>query len=351
MHRTPELEYFRRVLERLRLQTQHFAPGSHGALPEFLRDAPDWARPNTIYKLADSFQRRFIYFLLPEGGSLLIGPWLDREKSRESLLEQAERLGLPASRAADLEQFYADIPVVADPTNLFTMVNVLGETLWGTGTAFSIQDVNRPQPEEPLLPEGPQAELLSHIQQVETRYNYENELIETVTQGLEHRAELMLRGFSRHTLEMRTADPLRNTKNYCIVCNTLLRKAAEKGGVHPVELDRLSSRMARRIEEQGTPEQSVDLMREMVRAYCRLVRRHTEGIIPRWCAASWPTSKPIRPPTCPCTPWPGCSRSTPAISLPCFAGRPAAPSRSLSMPPGWRRQPGCCAPPICRSRP
>ena len=35
--------------------------------------------------------------------------------------------------------------------------------------------------------------------------------------------------------------------------------------------------MARRIEEQGTPEQSVDLMREMVRAYCRLVRRHTEG--------------------------------------------------------------------------
>ena len=59
MKQAPELEYFCRVRERLRLQTQRFAPDSGRTLPEFLQDAGDWARPNTIYKLADSLQRRY----------------------------------------------------------------------------------------------------------------------------------------------------------------------------------------------------------------------------------------------------------------------------------------------------
>ncbi|MBE6999527.1 MAG: helix-turn-helix transcriptional regulator, partial [Ruminococcaceae bacterium] len=61
--------------------------------------------------------------------------------------------------------------------------------------------------------------------------------------------------------------------NYCIVCNTLLRKAAERGGVHPLHLDVTSSDMARRVEQITDPEEGGELMRTMVRAYCRLVRK------------------------------------------------------------------------------
>jgi YesN/AraC family two-component response regulator len=57
-----------------------------------------------------------------------------------------------------------------------------------------------------------------------------------------------------------------------VVCNTLLRKAAEQGGVHPLELDRTSSLLARRIEEQTAVEPLLELMQESARRYCRLVR-------------------------------------------------------------------------------
>ena len=50
--------------------------------------------------------------------------------------------------------------------------------------------------------------------------------------------------FEAMQLEMRGSSPLRSAKNYSIIMNTLLRKAAENGGVHPVYLDRVSSEFA-----------------------------------------------------------------------------------------------------------
>ena len=57
--------------------------------------------------------------------------------------------------------------------------------------------------------------------------------------------------------------------------NTLLRKAAENGGVHPVYLDRISSNFARQIEEISVLSAFPTLMHEMFRSYCRLVRKHS----------------------------------------------------------------------------
>jgi YesN/AraC family two-component response regulator len=57
--------------------------------------------------------------------------------------------------------------------------------------------------------------------------------------------------------------------------NTLLRKAAERGGVHPLYLDRISSRFAFQIEQISMLSENTDLMCEMFRAYCRLVQKHS----------------------------------------------------------------------------
>ena len=56
--------------------------------------------------------------------------------------------------------------------------------------------------------------------------------------------------------------------------NTLLRKAAEKGNVHPVHLDSTSSDFAQRIEQLHSLEAAGGLMTEMFQTYCRLVRKH-----------------------------------------------------------------------------
>ena len=76
-------------------------------------------------------------------------------------------------------------------------------------------------------------------------------------------------------MEKRSADPIRSLKNYTIILNTLLRKGAEAGSVHPLHIDSLSSRFARQIEQISTPENAVALQKEMVHKYCLLVKNHS----------------------------------------------------------------------------
>lgn len=56
--------------------------------------------------------------------------------------------------------------------------------------------------------------------------------------------------------------------------NTLLRKAAERGGVHPIYLDSISSDFAMRLERAEKVGEISLIMQEMFRSYCRLVRKH-----------------------------------------------------------------------------
>jgi len=111
------------------------------------------------------------------------------------------------------------------------------------------------------------------VKKIERAYQAENQFLEAVAQGRIHRAGMMLSNFSRDALEKRTA-PLRNIKNYSIILNTLMRKAVETGGVHPVHIDRLSSEFALSIENTSSPEEFMELWQEMARKYCLLVRSH-----------------------------------------------------------------------------
>ena len=57
--------------------------------------------------------------------------------------------------------------------------------------------------------------------------------------------------------------------------NTLLRKAAEQGGVHPIHLDELSRQFALKIEAFSVLTEGQGLMDEMFVAYCQLVKKHS----------------------------------------------------------------------------
>ena len=57
--------------------------------------------------------------------------------------------------------------------------------------------------------------------------------------------------------------------------NTLLRKAAENGGVHPIYIDSISSSYAKRIEELSSTDGTGKFMVEIFRAYSNLVKNHS----------------------------------------------------------------------------
>ena len=86
---------------------------------------------------------------------------------------------------------------------------------------------------------------------------------------------MFLNALPSKDLEPRTNDSLRNIKNYTIILNTLLRKAAENGAVHPLHIDSLSSRFAHRIEALSSEEDAFSLQKEMAHKYCLLVKNHS----------------------------------------------------------------------------
>ena len=77
---------------------------------------------------------------------------------------------------------------------------------------------------------------------------------------------------SKYQFEARSTNALRNTKNYLIILNTILRIAARNGDVPPFHVDRLSSAYAYKIENITSTNFGNNLMKEMVRKYCLLVK-------------------------------------------------------------------------------
>ena len=294
-----ELDFLTAVLRRMRLPVHLLRPeddlealddglrkflGMEADYTAALQHAAQGFRDRTIYQLMDQFMCNYIYFHLPGGNSptaLVIGPYLTIDPTRELLLELTERLSLPMQHLDQLADYYASLPVFNTPAPIIALVTSFGEVLWGQADAFDMVDVNYEQlaslPQQ-ISTDAPivQEDILQQMQQMEARYAYEDELMDIVSHGLTNRAEVMMSSVSRLNYQQRHADPLRNMQNYCIICNTILRKAAQRGGVHPLYLDRMSSQFARTIENTPTLETCNALIGKMIRAYCRLVRTHAD---------------------------------------------------------------------------
>ena len=234
----------------------------------------------TVYRLTDLFLCRYLFMELPFCDTptvLVIGPYLNVNMTHQLALEQAERMGAGPQQARDVERFYGSLPVVREENFLYAAVSTFAEFIWNGEENYRFTDLNFEV--SPLLTVMSNRKSADNdaldIALMEQRYGYENELMDAVAQGNVQKAEMMVTGFSGVSFENRLPDRLRNLKNYCIITNTLMRKAAERGGVHPVHLDQVSSDFARRIENLRNTDEAAEFVRSMMRAYCRLVKRHS----------------------------------------------------------------------------
>ena len=264
-HTTSEVQSDTGELERL----------MSGTVPQSILNRT--AEEKTLYRFKDSFGLRYRYVRLGDE-LLVVGPYTSERFLESSLLEIAERNGITPQKQKYLNELYEGIPTLAEGSPVFIMFNTFLERAWES-PSFVIVDYDEsgapPSPINEELREKDARDVLVNMKAMEQRYRYENDLIEAVTLGQLHREEQLLAAFSTSALEKRVADSARNAKNYAIIMNTLLRKAAERGGVHPVYLDRISSDFAQKIEQNANMDESTTLMVDMFRAYCRLVRKHS----------------------------------------------------------------------------
>lgn len=255
-----------------------------GAFQDWNRRLHGTLKKNVLFRITDEFFCKYVAFFLDfdEQGKarvLLIGPYVNEEIDHLWLERFCQRTGVHKDWLPILENYYQKVIYLKDESLLFAAVTALGDRLWGEDQ-FTTESIVAGVPEHWIpkgtAPESQQSsDVMKDISLVESSYDAENRLIEAVSQGQSRKAELMLAHTSQINLEQRTPEMMRNTKNYTIILNTLLRKAAEQGGVHPLYIDRLSTEFAKRIEKLKRQDDISAFWQEMAHRYCLLVKKHS----------------------------------------------------------------------------
>lgn len=236
--------------------------------------------PGSLYHAADRFYLNYLFFLLPgETHCMAVGPYLSLVPSSQQIYETAEQCGLSPARARLLAEFYPRLPQIHDNSPFYAMLYCLCETLFGRQVQVRQVSLEEELTSAGLSAPSREADLPAAMQRLENRYYFEDELMRSVAAGDRTKVHQLLQGTDiNEVVEARLADPVRNLKNYCIVLNTVLRKAAQRGGVHPIYLDDFSRMFAGRIEQLPTTGAARQLVVEMADQYTLLVQRHsTDG--------------------------------------------------------------------------
>ena len=184
----------------------------------FLHNSMEQAKDRTLYRFVDEYGCTYIFLRLPEPDSyFFIGPYLLSLPSEVFISSMLSDLPLPADHAKWLSLYYASLPLIED----------------------------------------------------------ENLLIKAVSKGKLQQVTATASTIFNNGAEPRLADSLRDQKNNLVILKTLLRKAAEMGGVHPWHIHQLSSHYADLIENCRTMKQGLSIQEEMIRSYCQLVKQHS----------------------------------------------------------------------------
>ena len=266
------------------LNPQIHTPGTTNAenlsapLKEYLPDI----LPNTVYTVTDRLFLKYIYLLLPEtspASLLAIGPYLEKEISEQELLELTESLEIPPVQQKYIQKYYSSLPTISPESPIHLFLTLFYERLWGqdgfTYAAFNRDALSDFTAFRQKVLSSEEATNQWNVEMIEKRYASENALMDAVRTGNLKKVDTHIGRITAAVFDKRLPDHLRTLKNYCIITNTLLRKAAEQGGVHPIYLDSVSSDFAEKIEQISSPAACPSMIGSMARSYCRLVKNHS----------------------------------------------------------------------------
>lgn len=240
----------------------------------------DIIKPNTITYITDELFCHYIIMQLSENEEnsyLCVGPYTQSSDS-DHIIELLHNNSIAPQWLPILKEHFQNITYLAHTDGLIAAVTTLATLIWGKDnfTTANYMQGNPKNLDSFLIPPDPQKsmDMFSNISNFEKLYEEENALMAAVSHGQTAKARSILSNIPLFTLEQRT-EPTRNLKNHTIIMNTLFRKAAEHGGVHPLYIDQLSSSFAHRIENFSRNDNFLDLWNEMVQKYCTLVNSHT----------------------------------------------------------------------------
>ena len=248
---------------------------------DFLQNSMSEARDQTLYRFYDEYDCNYIFLRLPAQDSyFFIGPYLLMLPPEQRVCQRAAALGLSREQSDYMRMYYTSLPLIDDENLLLTMANTFAATLWGSPEQYAMEYVDYAIPDryEPIPYAFTPGQTEPHaldLSTLERNYESENLLMEAISRGKLHQVTAVASTVFNNGAQQRLNDSLRDRKNNLVILKTLLRKAAEYGGVHPLHIHRLSSHFSGQIENARTIKESLALQEEMIRSFCLLVKEHS----------------------------------------------------------------------------
>ena len=207
---------------------------------------------------------------------LVAGPVLKEPCTLADIQKIMFKNKLPDMLYKDLSAFYAKLPVPPNTKTLEATLLVIAENLFSekydlqeplgfSSITFDSSSAFRRLNQEPSLA----------ISSIEERYELENQFLDMISTGNYNAAARLYAKLNNYRITPRNPNSILNRKNLLIILNTLCRKAVERGNVHPVYIDELSTRLAIQINEAETDTELDQIEGEMIHKYCLLVRNHS----------------------------------------------------------------------------
>ncbi len=244
------------------------------AIEEYFQVMP----AKTFQMVYDPFMMYSISFRPSESDWTIItaSPFLENFPDSRFFISLLElNHALDYSMVEKLKPFLYSLPVIENTQKIFDCLQIILKEFGIDASAFPVvfsDKTNTVVPKEEYVP-GEQYTL--DLQIIEENYRLEDQLMDAVGRG-DHKAAFR---FSKQLIENgaggKALEKLRNVKNILFVVNTLFRKAAQWGDVHPYYIHQISSVFATEIEAQPTVASLYQLHEKMLHKYCMLVKNHS----------------------------------------------------------------------------
>lgn len=245
---------------------------------DYLKDK----HPNDYVYYTDSFQLNFLGIGLWKNniysGTIIVGPFLSNIPNEMFFSTITNLNQLQLEHKMQLRQYYKSITLLnaQEYKNIgYLIVNLV---------------INPPINANALFPESNnlfnkkddnELETEEFYSKIEVLYKLEKRILHAVQRGLKEEALKLMYYFQNDFNYRVPNNPLRVSKNISLSFNTILRLAAERGGVSAVFIHDLSDKFAVLIEKASNISDLEGIEVKMISEYCDLVKgQSTAGYSP-----------------------------------------------------------------------
>ena len=239
---------------------------------------------NNFLYYTDSFNLSYLGVGLLQGndykGTIIAGPFLSDFPDDSFISNITSNNNLPLAHRQLLLQYYKGLNIL--PLNDYKNIGTMMVNF--TINPFIYANILIPKNEKIIAStkEENDVEKEKLHSQIELNYNVQKELENAVKKGLKDEAIKVLNLLHFNPAHRVPNNPLRASKNLAFSLSSMLRTAAQNGGVSPIYLHNISDMFAVLIEKVSTISELESLIIKMVSDHCDLVKTHsTTGYSPK----------------------------------------------------------------------